>query len=119
MARASQATQQPVDYKLTPVLTEPTVDGDVIDAGAVKLMVTNGSLASVNVTVQATAAVRGLDVEDLVVPVAAGQTALIGPFPKTVFGQPSGAVESGSDDQGRVYVNYSAQADVDRAVIAQ
>lgn len=119
MARVSQTTQAAVDYKLAPNLTQPTVDGDVIDAGAVKLMVTNGSVSSINVTVQAIATVGGLDVEDLVVAVAAGQTALIGPLPKTVFGQPAGAVESGADDAGRVYVNYSAQTDVDRAVIAQ
>lgn len=118
MARVSQTTQAATDYKLAPTLTQPTVDGDVIDSGAVKLMVTNDKVGSIDVTVITTAVVGGLDVEDLVVPVAAGETALIGPFPKSLFGQPAGAVESGSNDQGRVYVGYGADTtDVTRAVI--
>lgn len=113
MARVSQTTQTAVGYKLTPTVTEPTADGDIVDCGKVSLFVTNGSVSSINVTVLATATVEGLAVGNLVVPVAAGQTALIGPLPKTVFGQ------TGDTDKGRAYVNYSAQADVDRAVIAQ
>jgi hypothetical protein len=112
MARVSQTTQTATAYKLAPTLTEPTADGDIVDCGKVHLFVTNGSGGSINVTVLATATVEGLDVADLVVAVAAGQTALIGPLPKTVFGQ------TGDTDKGRAYVNYSAQTDVDRAVIA-
>jgi hypothetical protein len=111
MARASQTTQTATGYKLAPAVTEPTADGDIVDCGQVRLFVTNGSGGSINVTVLATATVEGLAVGNLVVPVAAGQTALIGPLPKNVFGQTSGA------DKGRAYVNYSAQTDVDRAVV--
>lgn len=111
MARASQTTQEPVGYKLAPTLTQPTVDGDIVDTGDVRVFVTNGSGGSINVTVQATATVEGLDVGDLVVPVAAGQTALIGPLPKTAFGQVAGA------DKGRAYVDYSSQTSVTRAVV--
>lgn len=118
MARASQTTQTATVYKIGATLTEPTVDGDVIDAGSVRLLVVNGSISSINVTVETTAVSGQLAVEDLVVAVAAGQTALIGPFPKNLFGQPAGANESGADDEGRVYVDYSAQTDVDRAVVA-
>jgi hypothetical protein len=111
MARVSQTTQEPVAYKLAPALTQPTVDGDIVDTGQVRLWVTNGSGGSINVTVTSTATVEGLAVGNLVVAVAAGVTALIGPLPKTVFGQASGA------DKGRAYVNYSAQTDVTRAVV--
>lgn len=111
MARASQTTQVPVGYKLTPTLTQPTVDGDIVDTGQVRIWVLNGSGGSINVTVQATATVEGLDVGDLVVPVAAGAVALIGPLPKTAFGQVSGA------DKGRAYVDYSSQTSVTRGVV--
>ncbi len=111
MARASQTTQAAVGYKLAPTLTQPSADGDIVDTGKVAVFVTNGSGGSINVTVQATATVEGLDVADLVVAVAAGQTALIGPLPKTVFGQTAGA------DKGRAYVDYSSQTSVTRAVI--
>lgn len=112
MARASQTTQVATDYKLVPALTEPTADGDIVDCGGdVQLWVLNESLSSINVTIQATATVEGLPVGNLVVPVAAGQSALIGPLPKSAFGRLSGA------DKGRAYVDYSAQADVTRGVV--
>lgn len=107
MARVSQTTQQITRDGLVPTLTVPTADGDVIDSGQVALYVVNGSASSVDVTAQATATQDGLALEDLVVAVAAGDTALIGPFPMRTFGQPAGANESGSDDQGRVYVDYA------------
>lgn len=118
MARVDVTTQQVTRDGLVPVVTEVTADGDVIDVGRTVLYLVNGSGSPVNVTVLSTASQDGLDVEDLVVAVAAGTTALIGPFPKRTFGQPAGAVESGGDDQGRVYVDYSAQLDIDRAVVA-
>ena len=113
MARASQTTQPIVRTGLEPVLTEPTADGDVVDCGNVALNVLNGSVSSINVTVAATAAQDGLNVEDLIVAVPAGDIRLIGPLPARTFAQPSD-----SADAGRAHVNYSAQADVDRAVIS-
>ncbi|HEY3691255.1 MAG TPA: hypothetical protein VGL46_13265 [Pseudonocardiaceae bacterium] len=95
-----------------------TADGDVVDAGKTQLIVTNGSGSSINVTAHATRTVKGLAVTNLVVAVAAGKTELIGPFDKDIFGQPSGANASGGDDQGRVYVDYSAITTVTRAVVA-
>ncbi|MEO3930767.1 hypothetical protein ABGB07_44025 [Micromonosporaceae bacterium B7E4] len=114
MARVSQTTQQIVLTGLEPELTEPTADGDIVDCGQVALMVVNGSVSSINVTVAATAEQDGLDLEDLIVAVPAGDTRLIGPLPKRTFGQPS----SEGAAAGRAYVNYSAQASVDRAVIS-
>ncbi|GAA2817465.1 hypothetical protein [Kribbella solani] len=111
MARTDVATQKIVGTGLAPNMTQPTVDGDVIDSGSVAVMVTNGSGASINVTAQTPAKSAGLDVAENIVAVAAGATQLIGPFPKGTYGQPSGA------DEGRVYIDYSAQASVTRAVV--
>ena len=113
MARVSVATQQIVQTGLAPVLTAPTADGDVIDVGRVALMVTNGGAATTTVTVPTPVTVDGLQVEDLVVPVAAGATVLIGPLPSRVFAQPFG-----SPDAGRAHVDYgSGFADLDRGVV--
>jgi hypothetical protein len=117
MARQTQATQQVTRAGLVPTLIAVTVDGDVIDAGQVALMVANGGASPINVTVLATASQDGLDVEDLVVAVDDGDTALIGPFPLRTFGQPTGANESGSDDAGRAYVDYSATTSVTAGVV--
>jgi len=111
MARASVTTQRIVATGLAPTMTQPTADGDVIDSGAVAVMVTNGSASSINVTAQTPATQAGLAVSEQIVAVAAGATKLIGPFPKSTYGQASGA------DEGRVYVDYSAQTSVTRAVV--
>lgn len=108
MARADVATQQITRAGLAPTLTAPTVDGDVIDAGRVALMVTNNGATGHTVTVQSPVTVDGLAVEELAVSVAAGETRLIGPFPARTFGRPVGSV-----DAGRVYVDYDAGADAD------
>jgi hypothetical protein len=111
MARVSVATQKIVNTGLAPAMTAPTVDGDVIDSGAVAVMVTNASGGSINVTAQTPATQAGLAVAESITAVAAGATKLIGPFPKGTFGRTSGA------DQGRVYIDYSSQASVTRAVV--
>lgn len=112
MARLAQLTQEIDRVGLVPAMTAPTVDGDIVDCGNVAIMVDNASGGSINVTVEATATLDGLDVEDLVVPVAAGTVALIGPLPQRTFGQLSGA------NKGSAFVNYSAQASVTRAIIS-
>jgi hypothetical protein len=111
MARTSQTTQVAVGYLLDPNLTAANVDGDIVDCGDIHVWVHNGAVAPINVTVQTTATVGGLDVADLVVPVPAGADALIGPLPKTLFGR------SDDPDKGRAYVDYSAVTDVTRAVV--
>jgi hypothetical protein len=111
MARVSVATQKIIGSGLAPVMTAPTVDGDVIDSGAVAVMVTNGSGSSINVTVQTPATQSGLAVAEQIVAVAAAATKLIGPFPAGTYARPA------APDEGRVYVDYSAQASVTRAVV--
>lgn len=111
MARVQVATQKIVGPGLAPALTAPTVDGDSIESGQVAVMVTNASGAPINVTAQTPATQDGLAIAEQIVAVAAGATKLIGPFPRSTYGQPSGA------DRGRVYIDYSAQASVTRAVV--
>lgn len=120
MARVSVTTQQITRTGLVPVTAEPTIDGDAIDTGETALYLVNASAGTVTVTVAATAAQDGLNVEDLVVNVVAGATALIGPFPMRTFGQPAGAIETGGDDEGRAYVDYLPDPPVglDRAVVS-
>ncbi len=111
MARTSQTSQTAVGYKLKPNLTAANADGDIVDCGDVRVWVHNGSASSIDVTVQATATVEGLDVADLVVAVEAGADALIGPLPKAAFGQKT-------TNKGRAYVDYSSVTSVTRAVVA-
>jgi hypothetical protein len=111
MARVSTTTQRIVATGLAPVMTAPTVDGDVVDSGAVAVLVTNASGGSINVTAQTPATQSGLAVAEQIVAVAAGTTKLIGPFPAGTYARTSGA------DAGRVYVDYSSQASVTRAVV--
>lgn len=114
MARVSVTTQDIVRAGVTSTLTAPTVDGDVIDCGRVFVEVDNGSGASVTVTVQATAMIDGLDVEDLAVVIPAGATKKLGPFNVSTFGRPS----TDGVDKGRAYVDYSSVTSVTRAVFA-
>jgi hypothetical protein len=123
MADRIDVTTQPLNPEGIPTgtavtLTAPTADGDVVDAGRVWVRVTNSSEATVTVTVLATQTVQGLAVANLTAAVAAGATEDVGPLPVSVFGQPAGANASGGDDQGRVYINYSAVASVTRAAVS-
>lgn len=120
MARVSVATETVGRDGVMPALTAPTVDGDVIDAGDVRLVVTNNGTAAHDVTVRTPLTIDDLAVEEMVVTVPAGETVYPGLFPRRTFGQPAGANESGSDDQGRVYVDYDTGSDADlvRAVVS-
>lgn len=107
------AAQKIVASGLLPVLTAPTVDGDVIPVGSnLAMMVTNASGVSINVTAQTPAKVDGLDVAEQIVPVAAGTTKLIGPFPSTTYGR------TVAPDIGKAYIDYSAIAGVTRGLVS-
>lgn len=110
--RVALAPQKIVATGLTPSLTAPTVDGDVIPTGQYGMWVTNGSGAPINVTAQTPQTVEGLAVSENIVAVPAGQTKVIGPFPAGTYGRPSGGA-----DPGKVYVDYSAIASVTRGLI--
>lgn len=112
MARTSVATQPMAFGGLTPNLTAPTIDGDVVDVGRCFLHVENGGGAPITVTVQTPGSIDGLALEDRSVQVAAGSFKQI-PLTLAVYRQPVG-----SADAGRAYVDYSAVASVTRAVIS-
>lgn len=112
MARVALTAQTVTPSGLTVSLTTPTADGDVFDAGRVVLYVQNDGEDSVTVTVPTPATVRGLAVDDAGGTVAAGAFRLFGPFPKSTYGQTSGA------DTARVHVDYSEVTDVTRGLIA-
>jgi len=69
-----------------------------LNTGAEILVIKNGSVSSINVTLVTQATVDGNAVADPVVAVAAGVTKAIGPFPRYIFG----------DANGLVQVTYSA-----------
>ncbi|PRX48683.1 hypothetical protein B0I33_104501 [Prauserella shujinwangii] len=111
MAREIVVTQNVVDEGLNPVLTAPTIDGDVIDTGRVLLWVDNAGVAARTVTILTPVTVDGLELEDLVVTVPAGEQRLIGPLRPSTFGRPVG-----SPDAGKAYVDYDDVTDVVRGV---
>ncbi|MGA6164307.1 hypothetical protein [Amycolatopsis magusensis] len=113
MARLSPATQPIARSGLTPALTAPNADGDIIDTGRVFLEVANGGGSPITVTVISTAEVDGLPVEDLEVSVPAAGRKLIGPFAKTTFGQPSS-----DPNAGKALVDYSSITSVTRGVFS-
>lgn len=118
MARVDVTTDKIVRDGLVLAPTAPTIDGDVIDAGNTALFIENVSAGPETVTVLATATQDGLALENQITTIAAGDTALLGPWPKRTFGQPAGANESGGDDEGRVYVDYSIDTAFVRQVVA-
>jgi len=111
----------------TEITTQPaTGDGTVVtaDAGIADghmfkndgnsiVRVKNASVGPLDVTFVSTLTNAGLDLEDRVVSLAAGEERFVGPFPRNVFNQRVGA------DAGKVYVNYPAgsEADIEIAVI--
>lgn len=112
MARTSVTTQSITRAGLNFALTAPVADGDIIDAGNVELVVTNGSGSPITVTMQTSYTYEGLDLEDEVATVAAGGTRSFGPFPAGLFAQAADAAVGPS----KVLVDYSAVTSVTRGV---
>lgn len=114
MARALLTPQKIVDSGLTVNDTEPPADGDTfVPAGGLALYVSNEDVADITVTIPTPATYEGKAIADAGGPVPAGTWRLFGPFPRALFGQPIG-----DPDAGRVHVNYSAVANVTRALIS-
>lgn len=116
MAREDLTPTPITQFGVVVAETAPTVDGDAIPAGRVMIQATNVGAVVENIVVQTPVTVDGLDVEELIVQVAVGDTVILGPFPIRTFGQLAGANETGGDDQGKVYVGYSTPADITRQV---
>lgn len=112
MARTDVTTQAMVLPGLDPVLSAPVADGDIVDVGRNFLYVDNGSVAPITVTVQTPGGVADLALEDRTVAVPAGEFRLI-PLTMAAYKRPVGGT-----DAGRAWVDYSAVADVTRAVVS-
>lgn len=66
------------------------------------IVVANGYTDTITLTVVTGGTVSGLDIEDVDVVVAAGQTKMVGPFETGVFNQTSGS------DAGKLYLNWNS-----------
>lgn len=103
MARTDLALQTIAGTGIVPAFTAANVDGHAVtNRGRQFVHVKNGSVSSINVTVQTPVTVGGRSVADDVIAVAAGAEKMIGPFDEGNFNQQSGA------DAGKVYVDFSA-----------
>lgn len=90
-------------------------DGNSFDNRShdVVLLVKNASGASVDVTIATPAGYDSLALTDLVVAVAAGAEAMIGPFPGHVYDQE----DSGNSIEKAILITTSAQASVSLAAV--
>lgn len=116
MARQSPAVQRITRAGLSVAMTAPNADGDIIPAGQVALQVLNGSGSPITVTVQTPGTDPATETArpELTVSVPAAGTRLIGPFPTSLFAQPSDA----GVGPLQVLVDYSAITSVTRALVS-
>ena len=107
MARTALTTVASADTGATVTMSAANADGHFIDGGkACLLLVTNGGVGSINVTIQTPRTVNGLAVADQVVAVANGSTKVIGPFDPATYDRPTGT------DEGKVYVDFSGVSEI-------
>ena len=95
------------------------VDGHAMpNAGRSWFLVTNGGGAPINVTIKSVPdpfgrGGTGDEDNDLITAVANDSVpAKFGPFQPTLFNQKAGAVETGGNDQDKIYIDFSAVASV-------
>lgn len=111
MARVTVAAEALPRAGLVPTMSAPVADGDSVPWGSrYVLVVDNADVSGITVTVQTPKTVDGLAVAENAIAVAAGNRAYI-PLDAESFRRATGA------DIGRVYVDYSAVANVTRAVL--
>lgn len=113
MARTSVTTVVPTLGGALATPDAPIADGDIIDAGAVRLLVACGATGT-TVSIITPATVDGLAVADAGGAVAPDTARVFGPFPARLFAQPADAPVGA----GRVLVDYSSVATVTRKVLA-
>lgn len=112
MARSALAVQAIVIAGLEPAFTAANVDGhSVQNDGRTVLYVKNGSVGSVDVTIQTPGAVGGNAIADRVIAVPAGEDRIIGTFAPSVYNR------GGSTDAHSIYVDFSAVTTVTVAAL--
>lgn len=110
MARSDLTVQAIARTGLEPAYAAANVDGNAFaNDGQTFIHVKNGGGVEIDVTIPTPAQVDGLDVEDVVVAVPAGEERMIGPFQGRLFGQPA--------DSNKVWVNYESVTTVTVAAI--
>jgi len=114
MAYATIAVQIVVKTGLEPTYTAATLtDGERFrNTGKEFVHVINGGGSPCLVTVPTPAQISGLDIEDRVVTVPAGEDRMIGTFEPGLFNQPAGGT-----DAGECYVEYDQVTTVTVAII--
>jgi len=108
MARTVLSVQDIAVAGITPSYEAANADGEKIsNDGATFVQVKNTNGAEITVTIVTPITIGGLAVADqtITVPATTGDK-MIGPFKPAHFNQPSG------DDEGYVYVDFSAVTDV-------
>jgi len=111
MARSTPSKLDPTPQGVAPTGLTPNADGDIVPVGAT-LVVRNGSVAPITVTIQSTYSRDGRELGDGGGSVPAGAYRVFGPIDGS-YRQPSDAVEGPS----QVLVDYSAVATVDRFLL--
>jgi hypothetical protein len=115
MAYTQQPSLSPTPDGTVVAMTAPAAagagNGDAIPVGSC-LLVDNASASVLTLTIKAARTYLGHTLSDTTATVAAGTTALLGPFPADPYGVQSGA------DVDRVHVEYSSVASVTRAVLS-
>jgi hypothetical protein len=81
---------------------------DFVSTGVEKLLVVSSSASTVTMTVPVTQTVDGEAVDDKTIDIGAGETALLGPWPRNIYG----------DSENKVSFSFGGDyADIDVAVI--
>lgn len=112
MAYTELTVQTPTIDGLNPTYSAATLtDGNMFkNSGKEIVVVKNGGGGSINVTIPTPAQVKGLDIEDKVVAVPAGEERILGRFEPGYYNQ-SGA------DAGMCYIQYSGVTSVTVGVL--
>lgn len=111
MARTTLATETIDRDGIDPTYSSANADGEeVANSGRMFIHVMNGSGASIDVTIQTPGTVDGLTISDKVVAIAAGEDAMIGPFPPAIYNRDPGETDT-------VYVDFSAVTSVTIAAL--
>ncbi len=114
MAYTLLTAQTVIKTGLEPAYASATLtDGDMFrNTGKEFVHVINGGGSPCLVTIPTPATIKGLDIEDRVVTVGAGEDHMIGTFEPGLYNNPAGGT-----DAGKLYVEYDQVTTVTVAII--